>query len=57
MIIEDYKLSIDDRKEKSFNCEVCGSTYEPCVHWNFYAREAQSTREIARAIYPNGDTE
>ena len=52
-----YKLSIDDRKDKPFHCEVCGNTYEPCVHWNSYATEAQSVREIARAIYPNGDTE
>jgi hypothetical protein len=52
-----YNLSVDDRKNKPFNCDVCGNAYEPCIHWDFYGREAQSVREIARAIYPNGDTE
>lgn len=27
-------LSVDDRKEKPFHCDVCGDTYEACKHWS-----------------------
>ena len=30
---EKYNLSVDDRKQKPFHCNLCGDTYEACNHW------------------------
>lgn len=30
----DYRLSVDDSKEKPFSCVMCGRTYDPCGHWS-----------------------
>lgn len=32
-------LSVDDRRDRPFHCDVCRETYEPCVHWHLPDRE------------------
>lgn len=53
---EPYVLSVDDRKDRPFHCDLCGDTYEACEHWSTvsgWARERKKERKERLNEYCN----